>query len=75
MKDIGDIRQIDFDQVNHIMEVDYVEEGIAFHTDIRELPIEEGSMRSICWNFPTFPSLGNIAGRILVSHQRNAGSS
>ena len=38
------IRQIDFDHVNDIP-VDYMDEGIAFHTDIRELPIAEGSMR------------------------------
>lgn len=39
------IRQIDFDSVNDIAEVDYMDSGIAFHTDIRDLPIENGSMR------------------------------
>lgn len=39
------IRQIDFDSVNDIAEVDYMDGSIAFHTDIRELPIENGSMR------------------------------
>lgn len=39
------IRQIDFDQVNDIVQVDYKDNGIAFHTDIKELPIGEGPMR------------------------------
>lgn len=39
------LRQIDFDSVNDIAEVDYMDGSIAFHTDIRELPIENGSMR------------------------------
>lgn len=45
MNNKEDIRQIDFDQVNDLIEIDYMDDGIAFHTDIRELPIENGSMR------------------------------
>lgn len=39
------IRQIDFDHVKEIFEVDYNDDDIALHTDIRELPIEEGTIR------------------------------
>ena len=39
------IRQIDFEQVNDIVQVDYADSGIAFHRDIKELPIGDGAMR------------------------------
>lgn len=45
MKNTEHIRQIDFGQMNGNYEVDYMDDGIAFHTDIRELPIENGSMQ------------------------------
>lgn len=45
MKNTEHIRQIDFDQMKDNNEVDYMDDGIAFHTDIRELPIENGSMQ------------------------------
>lgn len=45
MKNTEHIRQIGFDQVRGIIDVNYMDDGIAFHTDIRELPIENGSMQ------------------------------
>jgi len=39
------IRQIGFDQMKDNKDVDYMDDGVAFHTDIRELPIEKGSMQ------------------------------
>lgn len=39
------IRQIGFDQMKDNKDVDYMDDGVAFHTDIRELPIENGSMQ------------------------------
>lgn len=39
------IRQIGFEQVKGIIDVHYMDDGIAFHTDIRELPIGNGSMQ------------------------------
>ena len=39
------IRQIGFDQMKDNKDVDYMDDGVAFHTDIRELPIENGSNR------------------------------
>lgn len=38
-----DIRQIDFDKVKEIGNANYMDDGIAFHTDFRELPFEDGS--------------------------------
>lgn len=45
MKNTEHIRQIGFDQMKGNNDVDYMDDGIAFHTDIRELPIENGSMQ------------------------------
>lgn len=45
MKNTEHIRQIDFGQMKGNYEVDYMDDGIAFHTDIRELPIENSSMQ------------------------------
>lgn len=39
------VRQIDFNRIKSNKDVDYMDDGIAFHTDIRELPIENGSMQ------------------------------
>ncbi len=45
MNNKKDIRQVCFDQVKDNNDINYIDEGIAIHTDIRELPIEEGSMQ------------------------------
>lgn len=45
MKNTEHIRQIGFDQMKDNNDVDYMDDGIAFHTDIRELPMENGSMQ------------------------------
>ena len=45
MKNTEHIRQIDFNRFKCNNDVDYTDDGIAFHTDIRELPIESGSMQ------------------------------
>lgn len=43
--DKKDITQIDFDRIKDFHEVDYTDEGIALHADIRELPIDGGTIR------------------------------
>ena len=40
MNNREDIRQIAFEQIGDHFNVDYKDEGIAFHSDIRELPID-----------------------------------
>jgi AraC-like DNA-binding protein len=42
---INYIEQLGFDEIEDLGDVDYVGEGIAFHTDIRELPMKDGSIR------------------------------
>jgi AraC-like DNA-binding protein len=54
-----EIRHIGFDQIEGIRDVDYKDEGFAFHTDIRELHIEHGSMR-----VEMFTILACIKGRL-----------
>ncbi len=56
MNDKEDIRQVGFDQMKNIGEVEYMDEGITFHTDFRKLPFKDGSTRVnmfaliICFN-------------------------
>lgn len=45
MKNTEHVRQIDFNRIKSNKNVDYMDDGIAFHTDLRELPIENGSMQ------------------------------
>lgn len=45
MKSKDYISQLGFDQIEGISEVDYMDECIAFHTDIREMPLANGSLR------------------------------
>lgn len=40
------IKQINFDPMRDLGEIDYMNEEIAFYTDIRELPIENGPLRA-----------------------------
>lgn len=40
-----DIRQVGFDQIKNLHEIDYMDGNIAFHKDIRELPTENGTIR------------------------------
>lgn len=56
-----DIRQIGFDQIKDFQEIDYMDDSIAFHTDIRELPIENGSMR-----VDMFTIIGCVSGKAQV---------
>jgi AraC-like DNA-binding protein len=39
------IKSVGFKQIDDIKDIDYNDGDIAFHTDIRELPIENGSLR------------------------------
>ena len=39
------IRQMGFDQLKDNNDMKYMDEDIAFHTDIREFPIGNGSIR------------------------------
>lgn len=56
MEDNDLIRQIGFEQVKDNQAMDYIDETIAVHADIRELPIENGSIQmdmmgiTICTN-------------------------
>ncbi len=45
MNDNDSIRQIGFDQVKGNIDIDYIDEAIAIHTDIREMPVVNGSMQ------------------------------
>jgi len=45
MDDKDCIRQIGFDQIKGHKDVDYVDDDIVMHTDIRELPVENGSVQ------------------------------
>lgn len=45
MEDNDLIRQIGFEQVKDNQAMDYIDETIAVHADIRELPIENGSIQ------------------------------
>jgi AraC-like DNA-binding protein len=56
-----DIRRIGFDQIENIRGVDYKDEGFAFHTDIRELHIDHGSIR-----VEMFTILACMEGRLQV---------
>ena len=40
-----DIHDVSFDQIGHLHDIDYIDDGIAFHRDVRELPIVDGSLR------------------------------
>lgn len=46
MKNTEFIRQIDFGQIKCNNNVDYMDDGIAFHTDLKELHIENGLMQA-----------------------------
>lgn len=42
-----DIKQVSFDQIeDHIQDVDYMDGNIAFHSDIREIPLKEGAFKT-----------------------------
>ena len=47
MSNKDDIRQIVFNRIKDDFNVDYMDDGIAFHTDIRELPIDKNSPMQI----------------------------
>lgn len=45
MNDNDIIRQIGFEQVKGNKDIDYIDDAIAIHTDIREMPVVNGSMQ------------------------------
>ncbi len=39
------ISSIDFDKIQNLQEVDYMDGDVAFHMDLRDLPVENGTLR------------------------------